>query len=600
MEVKYNNLSNSNLESTSSTSYDQIESSSDESNSITEIRENLKEKYGWLSPSEFYAGGKTSSNKLLNSSLSQVFDDSTSSDDSSAQSYFWCNTLSNWVYFKYTSYMEDFSYTRTRRTWFSGTTLGKLVRVILAVGTGGWTELMNSISIGGLFSKYTLKTLKYNFTMGTAATSIALQSMEEGMSTLKNFSVSSLADLLSTSIYNLISGTTNDVDGELYYDEIYNTENANMPRNCISLYMWNGYFCNWVSVTSFVTLYDRYCKSITYKNIEEYVTTAFMPTWYNYYGKDDEKAIEFFTGWCNSLGITTGSDLYNNLYYYATNSTSSTIAANIATLISSDEDISVTVNRATARILFLNQIGMDPWAFDFLTLKSPLSKLQMIPIDNENSNTWARYHHLESWTKWIPLTRDSCNVKIDVSKTHQLISRPYSYVGWNERDLGGWVHRSIGHPCFFRGNDNILWMCTWNRWTSSRGNRSGSSKGILAKVGKYKVPPTSDIYSEDISDWNTIISRMFDTHDDYGFEEWLCNSDYGIDYEYFTISEEVPSLSAEVEDMADALNPEKTLLNTIVNTADLDEHTLTLGLSTSNDVSVNNELEKKSLLHKYQ
>jgi hypothetical protein len=231
-----------------------------------------------------------------------------------------------------------------------------------------------------------------------------------------------------------------------------------------------------------------------------------------------------------------------------------------------------------SRFLFINIYGIDPACIEAIQFRSPLSKKQTLYNWTEDNSSWTQKRWLENMSFWIPLPNDSAKIKMYLKDTFQLINRPTAYHDWFTRDLKGYMHKNIGHPCFMRGNDDVLWMCYWLRWTSTRGEKDEGGS-LLSKT--VTIEGMQDIMKEDVENWENIVSSMFERHDEYGFEDWLINGNYLLSYSKFTIDEEQPSDILTFEDSSLAPNKVEP-----VNSVDeFDESVMTLSLSTGTVVS---------------
>jgi hypothetical protein len=81
--------------------------------------------------------------------------------------------------------------------------------------------------------------------------------------------------------------------------------------------------------------------------------------------------------------------------------------------------------------------------------------------------------------------------------------------------------------------------------------------------------------------WDDIINTMFEKHDDYGYDEWLVNGEYGLSYKKFTVNEEQPNEILTADDSS--LNPDKAPLNNSIE--ETPENTMILSLSTGTVIS---------------
>ena len=133
-----------------------------------------------------------------------------------------------------------------------------------------------------------------------------------------------------------------------------------------------------------------------------------------------------------------------------------------------------------------------------------------------------------------------------------------------------------------RGNDDLLWLCYWQRWTSTRGTAE-SGGTILDET--ITVGGIQDIFKDDVDNWTAIREAMFEKHDDYGFDDWMINGNYLLSNHRFTIDEESPTAISTYEESTIA--PDKVApVNSI---DDVSDNALVLKLSTGTVVSRDND-----------
>ena len=565
---------------------------------VDQMREEMRERYGWLSPYEYYYGNNASDIDPSESKTAVTLDDLDSFDPDSDEetmakagpadkenipNYFWVDSLDNWCYFKITDDMTPFKKVVPR--------FGQLGNILLNITTSGilsgieaaqngrwwdffvgWTYglALSYFEMDGVILDTAYKISQYisskiedfsSLIYGPSLLSEGCSVIDKYQLTLSSMMLGSSSDLYSRtgkySIANFLMSwilmsydlEASDFDAEAYTEMVATGNTShNMPRNCISLYMWNGYKRTWMPLKNLIEIYDRYCKRSNTNLV--YCTVENM---YEDLIRDEDVLYTFL----RSVGIPVDSEDPDTVEYRER-------AKEIRTAYSGDRDRFISnftelimsipncVNYVS-RFLFVNTYGIDPACIEAIQKRSPLSKKQVIFNSNGSDNTWSMIHWLENWGCWIPLPNDKSKIKMYYKNTYQLINRPISEKNWMERDLLGYVHKNIGHPCFMRGNDDTLWMAYWLRWTSTRGKQE-SGGTILNK--EVSVGGIQDITTLDTENWDAILSSMFEKHDDYGFDEWLINGNYLLNNHRFTVDEEVPSVVLTAQESTVA--PDKT------------------------------------------
>lgn len=596
-----------------------VEVGSTQQSQVNKMREDMRERYGWLSPSQYYSGQYDSQfipNELF-ISLTDIEKyrkgtgelPTEAADRTEIPHYFWIDSLSNWCYFKITDDMTAFKKT-TSRFGKAGNALLNIAFLGLpgaidAMQRGSWWNFFTSWSYNLALSYADLSTTTiegidqiesfisdniFGFEEELFGTSV-LKNMYSRMNseklTLGAMMLGAASELMSPgmsaavgilwgwiqSAYDL---ATSDVDAEPYIEELASGSKLhNLPRNCISLYMWNGYKRNWMPVKQLIEIYDRYCKRSSYDLV--YTTVK------NFYallittGEDDilDKFLETI-----GLPINTEDETIENFRQRANDirdaygSSENLFCSKFTHLIM---EIPQGINYCS-RFLFINIYGIDPDCIEAIQARSPLSKKQTLYNWDTDRGSWSQKKWQENMSFWIALPNDSAKLKLYAIDTYQLINRPTAYKYWFNRDLKGYLHKNIGHPCFMRGNDDVLWMCYWLRWSSSRGAEKSSGSLLTEKI---TVEGLQDIMKLDVDNWERIVDSMFQKHDEYGFEDWLINGNYLLSYSKFTIDEEQPSEVLSFEDATLAPNKAE-LVNSI---DDYDGETLTLSLSSGTVVS---------------
>lgn len=566
---------------------------------VAEVREEVRELYGWQSPYDYYYGSREESgNSTADSSTvismeeienfgSDVETDGVErADRDNVPKYFWIDSISNWCYFKVTSYNPSFT---KKYSWAPG-----WLRATLNWLTLGLTESIETISTEGWGSwwKIPIHLLTSEASAVTYYNLATVNWIAGGRDFAEKWNAVSIVFLL----YNILTGSSNnqesDIDAERL-EEMYTSDPGEilMPRAGIALYMWNGYKRTWVPLKSLIEAYDRYCKSFTDGYYEIYLAKQFIPSLKRV---PQTRVEEFLDDFFETIPLTDANRIafHDECIAHISDSSPTALSLILKRILSTDPNRDQYA-RQMARVMIVFTYGMDPYAFDFLTQRSPIDKKQVLGVDHGNSSIWGEWHYIENWTKWIPLSREACRLKQYAKSTFQLINRPYTYVAYDWRDHNGWIHKNIGHPCFFRGNDDQLWISYWMRWTT--GNLSEHKESSLF-TETTTMSGAYDISTDDIKNWDNIVDSMFEKHDDYGFDEWLMNGDYGIEYSKFTIREEEPTSIDSYEQSS--LNPNKVPpVNSI---DDISSARLKISLSPNNVVSRNNENSLISIAKKWK
>lgn len=523
---------------------------------IDRIRDDMKKQYGWQSPYEYYYGTSknessdmgTDCNTILSVQEIEKFGKPEEeaiemADKNSVPHYFWLNSLCNWCYFKATSFTPSFSH---MYSWCPGP-----LRYLLSLATFGLTEAIELIALEGWGSWWkALVTMVIN-----PITDIVYPWMQ-AISWIKGSG--DLADKYGTIsfpflVYAMVTGAylckEADVNAEGFLEECLNDPAEHlMPRACLSLYMWNGFTRNWISVKALVDTYNRYCKSFSAGFYELFLREHYLKEVVH-----SSKPAETVDAFLTTLGLTPENAALFRAHSLDPTMDDTTRISKLNDILRSDPNTPNYI-KYMSRILVMTTYGFDPLAFDFLTERGNISKKQIVGVDNGDSHGWGEHHYMENWGMYAPLTRDSAKIKIFAEKSFQLINRAYTFIAHDWRDHNGWVHKNLGHPCFFRGNDDCLWISYWKRWSTSN-LAEKRSRSLFTE--STTMDGAYDVSKDDIENWDNIIDQMFETHDDYGFDEWMANCDYGLSYKKFTIDEESPSKISTFEEST--LNPNKEM-----------------------------------------
>ena len=523
---------------------------------IEKIRNEMKENYGWQSPYEYYYGSAKTESSDMGTDCKTILsvqeieefgkskeEGAEPADKNTVPHYFWLNSLSNWCYFKASSYTPSFSHTST---WCPGP-----IRWLISLATFGLSEAIETISLEGWGSWWkALSGLAISPLTNIVYPWMQVVSYITRAGDLaERYGTISLPFLIYAMVTSSYLTKEADVNAEGLLEEgLDNPGELLMPRACLSLYMWNGFTRNWISVKALVDTYNRYCKQFSAGMYKVFLEKHYYPEVLEHPNKEDR--VEAFL---NTLDLTPENTDRFRAYSLDPTLDQTGRTTLLVNVLRSDPNSGNYV-KYIARMLVMITYGFDPLAFDFLTERGNISKKQIVGVDNGNSHGWAEHHYMENWGMYAPLTRDSAKIKIFAEKSFQLINRAYTYIGYDWRDHNGWVHKNLGHPCFFRGNDDCLWISYWKRWTT--GNlREVKSRSLLTET--TKMDGAYDISKDDIENWDNIIDQMFEVHDDYGFDEWMSNCDYGLAYKKFTIDEESPSKISTFEESN--LNPNREM-----------------------------------------
>ena len=552
---------------------------------IENVREQMKAMYGWQSPYEYYYGSDedmdigSDHNTILSISEIESYEKDTGAihaDRNEIPNYFWIDSISNWCYFKISAYTPTFTKTYSwapswLRYGIGSITLGatEAIESISLDGWESWWKVPASLAAVGADS-FASASMYY--------TKVIIDCLTGARSFAKTFSAVSIPFMIYDYGIGSFYSRTSDIDAEELEEQfLHDPVEKVIPREGISLYMWNGYTRSWQPMKPLIETYNRYCKLFSIGNYWIYLDKKFIPALLTRSSTAEKD--EFIDAFFNTIphdaetkeefkSICLGDPLQ--------------IDVTVLSRLLKDDSNSSKYPSLFARTLIAITYGFDPDAFQFLTDRSPIDKKTVLGVKNDGGDSWGKDHIIESWTKWIPLPLDRAKIKQFANRSFQLINRPYSYIRYDWRDHNGWIHKNIGHPCFFRGNDDQLWMSYWMRW--STGYHSVNVERSLF-TEKTTMTGAYDVSTDDVENWDSIIEAMFDKRDEYGFDEWMANADYGIAYKKFTISEESPNEILTYEHST--LNPSKTApVNTVT---DVEDSSLVLSLSTSTLISREND-----------
>lgn len=568
-----------------------------------------------------------------------LFSDVEAASKDDIPNWFWVDSFSNWCYIKSSAYLAKYeNSTRTALGEFlhglvgadmiTGNLFGAIVtEFILQAAEGHLDEWYSSVptaivtdwvdasdaTIGKGFeytgrfinavSEKVLTTVD-QITGGLQSTVTGAISSLMGASSwlLENAYIVTFGGLISTIIRTFFNAKTADSEAENLIEYTITRNGAfNLSRNCLSTYMWNGYTRSWMPLKWMIKVYDRYMKrenrnlfkqlfgvddTSLSKNItklskyrEEYLNTI-VPKEI----KDNDTLLNLDeTGNIRSL-VTEYRNAWNT---WDSNHNNDILVSTIEDVIRRSYN---SVNDLT-RSVFMQVFLFDPACFEVFTTRSPLNKLQTIATAASSQGHLIggglpNCRWLENWGMWVPLPSDRAKIKLYSDNTFQLINRPYYDFRNDYLITRGNIHTNIGHPCFMRGNDDVLWMCYWLRWTSSP--KVSTDDGWFSDSISSKGVP--DISDKDIENWDAIINSMFQKHDEYGFEDWMINGNYCLSYSKFTIDEESPTAISSYEESE--LNP---LKSPIVNSIDrINKNRLVMRLS---DSTVVNREDKNGMSH---
>ncbi len=555
-----------------------------------EKRDELLSKYGWVSPYEFYYGSATNSVDTDNNTvidfdyierLGAAAEGVEVADKDNVPNYFWCETLSNWCYFKVTAVVPNFEKTYT---W-----VPTPIRAIAAICTMGWTEVLEEISVNGfswdLVWKAPVHIVTSYFSGIAGLVSSGISAISGGRDLQERYGALTFPFLIYNAVTAASQISTADWEAEDLIEKHIPTDLKEilMPRMCISLYMWNGYKRTWQPIKPLIDQFSRMTRNNSEWELQKNIESEFVEKLLKEGGdwKTPEERAKMADEWLNKHTISdSGKEKFRN---------------DCATYSGGDElrtgeliyhlahDMLTDPWYAPGLIEVANFATLEAWyldchCFEPFVGRTPLAKLQYIGVDNGDFISWGEWHWIEQYGFWMPLPKDKAKLRLFAKNTFQLFNRQYSYIGHDKRDHVGWIHKNLGHPCFFRGNDNELWMSYWLRWTSGYGSedRSGWMWSETTKMsGVY------DISKDDIALWDDIINTMFEKHDDYGYDEWLVNGEYGLTYKKFTVNEEQPNEILTADDST--LNPDKAPLNNSIE--ETPENTMILSLSTGTVIS---------------
>jgi hypothetical protein len=660
-EIKYRNLVQRNDESVSS--FEAKAFGSDNKGPIDEVREKMKDQYGWLSPSEYYYGSEDDSGEEVErtdlmtvfypkalglSDEENIFESVEAAEKDNIPNWFWVDSLSNWCYIKPTVHMVSGSL-GGNAGW--GSTAAHLLVGILAGGgdfvlaaglelaqmyaegklDGDWyvdlpTNIVTdwvdaSVITADKIATAPVKAINwYNEKLLSAAdritggisgrlSGVMHDLIDASKVVTDRLSLATVSAVISTMIQMFFSSPTADGEAESVIEIISECPLCELSRNCLSLYMWNGFLRSWMPVKWMIELYDRYMKKgnnfllqmafadkngdyssaiskISNNNNRDLYLYTIVPESLienqELLSENDRAAVNSF--------VTRYRDAWAN---WDRDHNNASLINSLKGLI---RDSYNEVNLIT-RTVFMQVYIFDPACLESFTTRSPLNKQQIISTSAGTGWRMGSTPHvrwLENWGMWMPLPLEKAKIKLYARSTFQLINRPYNGFINDYLVSRGNIHTNIGHPCFMRGNDNVLWIAYWLRWSSSTKIASHGDGGFfgtgLGEGTYYNAEGLSDITDKDIENWNAIIDSMFEKHDEYGFEDWMINGNYGLSYSKFTIDEESPTDVSSFEESE--LNPEKV---PIVNSIDwVPKSKMVLRLS---DNTVVNRDDKNGMSH---
>ena len=646
-QIKYSNLVARNEEGLESFLFKDF--GQNQKGAIDKVRESLKEEYGWVSPYEYYYGSPDSDqSQVQKTSLTppftpqalglsdeneDLFADVEAADRENIPDWFWVDSFCNWCYIKVSTKL--FTKSSTKSTWagkalkflagssfISGNLLSAfLFEYIIQSAEGNLDEWYYTIPAAVISDAEdvaldpVIKPIAWtneqiekinrcifspieNFIkidIFSSALNSCLSSISDFAKATKLFTITGIIGLIIKTFFNEPEA---DALAEGIIEEIVTqSDRYNLSRNCLSLYMWNGFTRSWMPLKWMIEIYDRYTKYGNY------------PTIFSTVSKIADKIKDNRDLQDNYLYTIFPKELVNDEVLLAKDESARQAVSEYRTLFSNysssrdletlERDLSqftqkyYKISNSLERSDFMRYFVFDPSCVEAFQCRSPLNKLQTIATAAGNawSNSTPNCRWLENWGMWISLPNEKSKIKLYSQGSFQLINRPYSDFRENNEVMRGNIHINIGHPCFMRGNDDVLWMAYWLRWTSPPiiSTRKNKKWGItVSKTTTAKG--VADISDKDIENWTSIINAMFQKHDDYGFEDWMINGNYGLSYSKFTIDEESPTAVSSYEESE--LNPLKAPM---VNSVDhINKNQLVMRLS---DSTVVNREDKNAMSH---
>lgn len=512
----------------------------------------LKEKYGWMSPSEFYSLSPEQRGAEQGKIPAIVLDLNNTPIEETATSeptdYVWINTLSNWCYVDFTQdqgeWRKKTAYGRAKDNAIKFVT--NMKDYLVDVGKGLWD------TITSFDWKNPLDYFTYPWKLIGAWTwaGVQLALVIEGVS------VGTIFVFSATAVQAAIYGTPDIYKlSECGIDDEDRVDSNSYPEICGITKVWDGYRKRWVSLKKLVNYWNQYmyadygnmCMRVVQCSFTDPSTELLLDgvvagtqmSW-------EEKVTTWLQGLCitadeldegNNSIIGVCLDIFRS--YKKQEITWETALTRVAGTIRYSKNM-VRMVKENFRQRFLEQTGIDPISFGEIFEQNPVEKRIMWGCNNGDDQTRSQWTLHEVWGMYVPLHQDDCRLVYLDNTTAQTLIRANSYQKYHFRDRGNIDTIYTGTPVLTRFSDGRMWLALWLRW-------SGLGYAKLDK-SKWSVHTSSIVaqWSEsDMKQHSKIMHQMFEKHDDYGFDEWCINSNYGVEYKYFTLNEEVPGEIAD-------------------------------------------------------
>lgn len=515
-------------------------------------RDQLLEKYGWMSPKEFYslsddqkaaAQGKVKGIVLdLDASELDLGDDSTDPKD-----YVWVNSLSNWCYWKVE---QDYGNLSVRtglgelchelaeaRDWLRDKVSSACVDLWNFVTDIDWTNPLSVLSL-----PYRILAAEYMAVWGTMY-----------FLTVGPYYVTYAVGVAIKQAVTYGYPIFEDIPETGINDEPRPDPNQQYPESCMITYVWDGYHKRWVSLKRLV----NYWRTIMYSNYPSFIKTCVelaFPDPNTEVLKNspiegqpckwEDKVKSILVGWGVKNDEMGGNDnpQYNIMdmvvacfdSYKKGQQDWDTCLGNVGYALRFSKGM-MEDTRYLMRQKFILDTGIDPIEFGDIYTQGICEKHARWMGNNFHDSTWAQFTMHEMWGLYVPLHADDCRIKYLDDQTGQTLIRAHGYQKQLYRDRHTVDVIWDGTPAFTRFSDGRMWMALWIRW-------SGIGWDATVKHwDKHSVNMTQQWTTSDAQLHTQIVSQMFDKHDDYGYDEWCINSNYGLEFKYFTVSEETPT-----------------------------------------------------------
>lgn len=528
---------------------DSIDTSSFKSEKEVPVRLQLKEKYGWMSPSEFYSLSDEQKGAAQGKIPAIVLDlnstplDETASNDPT--DYVWINTLSNWCY---VDFVQDQGEWRKKTVY--GRAKDKTVKfvkdmgsAIVEAGKGLWD------TITSFDWKNPLDYFTYPWKVIGAWTWASIKVLGAVDIIIYGTFCVFAAVAVNAAIYGTPEFTNFEESG---IDDEPRVDSNQFPEICGITKVWDGYRKKWVSLKKLVNYwnsnlyadYGNMCMRIVQCSFTDENTELLQDGMVSGTALKWEDKVRF---WLYGLCITDDEldlggnsiigvclDIFRAYKSQKQNVTWEDTLVRVAETIRYSKNMFKMV-KENFRNRFLEQTGIDPISFSEIYEQNPVEKRVLWGCNNGDDQSRSQWTLHEIWGLYVPLYQDDCRLVYLDNTTAQTLIRANSYQKYHFRDRGNIDTIYTGTPVLTRFSDGRMWLALWLRW-------SGLGYGKLDK-SKWSVH-TSNMVTQwtdsDLKQHSQIMHKMFEKHDDYGFDEWCINSNYGVEYKYFTVNEEVP------------------------------------------------------------